>query len=175
MSQKQIVEGRKVYPVVITSYDYPLRDQQILGRLNWRYIIVDEGHRLKNHNSLLSRFVKSCELSDFLVFQSTQVCPCFRALRKFTSANRLLLTGTPLHNSLSELWALLNFLVPEIFDDLEIFESWFNLEDLAGEGGSEKLLEEEKKKKVLSTMHKVCTLPAISFLGFLKRKKKNTF
>lgn len=53
--------------------------------------------------------------------------------------------------------------MPEIFDDLEIFESWFNLEDLAAEGGSEKLLEEEKKKKVLSTMHEVngfkkCTL-----------------
>lgn len=57
MGQKQIVGGRKVYPVVITSYDYPLRDQQVLGKLNWRYIIVDEGHRLKNHNSLLSRSV----------------------------------------------------------------------------------------------------------------------
>ena len=132
VSQKHIIEGHKVYPVVITSYDYPLRDVKVMKKLNWRYIIIDEGHRLKNHNSQLSR-----------------------ALRKYQSANRLLLTGTPLHNSLSELWALLNFLVPEIFDDLEIFESWFNLEDLSREDGSEKVLEEEKKTKILSTMHKI--------------------
>ncbi|KAE8747191.1 hypothetical protein FOCC_FOCC006058 [Frankliniella occidentalis] len=132
MNRKMVVEGHKVYPVIITSYDYPLRDAKHLRKMNWRYIIIDEGHRIKNHNSQLSR-----------------------ALRTYQSANRLLLTGTPLHNSLSELWALLNFLVPEIFDDLEIFESWFRLEDLASEDGSEKVLEEEKKKNVLSTMHKI--------------------
>ncbi|KAK3908753.1 Lymphoid-specific helicase, partial [Frankliniella fusca] len=132
MNRKTVIEGHKAYPVIITSYDYPLRDAKYLRKMNWRYIIIDEGHRIKNHNSQLSR-----------------------ALRTYQSANRLLLTGTPLHNSLSELWALLNFLVPEIFDDLEIFESWFRLEDLASEGGSEKVLEEEKKKSVLSTMHKI--------------------
>lgn len=132
MFQKVVVGGHKMYPVIITSFDYPLRDARVLGKMKWRYIIIDEGHRLKNHNSQLSR-----------------------ALRKYASANRLLLTGTPLHNSLSELWALLNFLVPEIFDDLEIFESWFRIEDLSSEGANEKLLEVEKKKKVLSTMHKI--------------------
>ncbi|XP_034242114.1 lymphocyte-specific helicase-like isoform X2 [Thrips palmi] len=132
MSQKKVVEGHKVYPVIITSYDYPLRDAKFLNKTSWRYIIIDEGHRLKNHNSLLSR-----------------------ALRQYTSANRLLLTGTPLHNSLSELWALLNFLVPEIFDNLEIFESWFRIEDLSDDNASEKVLEEEKKSQILSTMHKI--------------------
>jgi SNF2 family DNA or RNA helicase len=46
---------------------------------------------------------------------------CFvhtRALKSYDAANRLLLTGTPLQNNLAELWSLLNFLLPDIFDDL---------------------------------------------------------
>ena len=45
-------------------------------------------------------------------------------LKKLTSANRLLLTGTPLQNNLCELWSLLNFLLPDIFDDLDAFQEW---------------------------------------------------
>ena len=67
----------------------------------WRYIIVDEGHRLKNLN-----------------------CRLLRELKTYHSANRLLLTGTPLQNNLSELWSLLNFLMPDIFNDLTAFEEW---------------------------------------------------
>ncbi|KAL6532322.1 putative ATP-dependent DNA helicase chr12 [Orobanche gracilis] len=39
---------------------------------------------------------------------------------------RLLLTGTPIQNSLQELWSLLNFLLPNIFNSVENFEEWFN-------------------------------------------------
>lgn len=42
-----------------------------------------------------------------------------RELKTYNTANRLLLTGTPLQNNLSELWSLLNFLLPDIFDDLD--------------------------------------------------------
>jgi len=58
----------------------------------WRYLVVDEGHILKNDMSQVSQ-----------------------ALRKFHFAHALLLTGTPLQNNLHELWALLNFLYPELF------------------------------------------------------------
>ena len=44
---------------------------------------------------------------------------CFsRALKQYDASNRLLLTGTPLQNNLAELWSLLNFLLPNIFNDL---------------------------------------------------------
>jgi ATP-dependent DNA helicase len=65
--------------------------------------VVDEGHRLKNLN-----------------------CKLIIELKKYSTANRLLLTGTPLQNNLAELWSLLNFLMPEIFNDLEVFEEWFD-------------------------------------------------
>jgi ATP-dependent DNA helicase len=68
---------------------------------------VDEGHRLKNLD-----------------------CKLIRELKTYESVNRLLLTGTPLQNNLAELWSLLNFLLPDIFDDLASFQAWFDFEDL---------------------------------------------
>lgn len=69
-----------------------------------RYLIIDEAHRIKNENSLLSKIV-----------------------RFYSSQFRLLITGTPLQNNLHELWALLNFLLPDVFSSSQDFDSWFNL------------------------------------------------
>lgn len=71
------------------------------------------------------------------------------------SMNRLLLTGTPLQNNLSELWSLLNFLLPEIFNDLGTFESWFNIEELQHQHGTEKFLKQEEEKHVLSSLREI--------------------
>ena len=54
-------------------------------------------------------------------------------MREFKSSNRLLLTGTPLQNNLHELWALLNFLLPDVFNSAEDFDAWFNAENLSEE------------------------------------------
>jgi len=70
-----------------------------------------------------------------------------RELKTYTSANRLLLTGTPLQNNLTELWSLLNFLLPDLFDDLEGFQSWFDFSGLHEQGGEEKILAKEKKNQ----------------------------
>jgi SNF2 family DNA or RNA helicase len=53
-------------------------------------------------------------------------------VREFKSANRLLLTGTPLQNNLHELWALLNFLLPDVFNSADDFDSWFSAKDCLG-------------------------------------------
>lgn len=118
------------FPVVCTSYEMVLQDRAVLGKIDWEFIIVDEGHRLKNFESKL-----------------------FRELRQFRSATRLLITGTPLQNNLKELWALLNFLMPTIFKDWEAFESWFDFGDLADEEGTEEFLADQQKQELVRKIH----------------------
>lgn len=69
--------------------------------------------------------------------------------------NRLLLTGTPLQNNLSELWSLLNFLLPDIFDDLAVFESWFDVKELQNDEGTKRILEQESEQRVLSSLREI--------------------
>ncbi|EFX69988.1 hypothetical protein DAPPUDRAFT_202549 [Daphnia pulex] len=126
------IDGVKFYPVVITSFEVVIRETKSLGRLQWRYIIVDEGHRLKNHQ-----------------------CRLVQELKKYPSNNRLLMTGTPLQNNLSELWSLLHFLLPEIFDDLDVFTSWFRVEEFQGSDTDHKIVELERKENVLSMLHQI--------------------
>ncbi|KAL7642291.1 UNVERIFIED_CONTAM: hypothetical protein RMT77_006852 [Armadillidium vulgare] len=122
----------KTCPIVITSYEVVIRDTRFLKKYFWRYLAVDEGHRLKNHKCLL-----------------------VKCLSSFSSTNRVILTGTPLQNNLSELWALLNFLLPDIFDNLDVFESWFEINDMMEEGSEQKIVQQEKEKQILSTLHKI--------------------
>ncbi|OBA23956.1 hypothetical protein METBIDRAFT_30314 [Metschnikowia bicuspidata var. bicuspidata NRRL YB-4993] len=109
--------------IVVTSYEIIIRDFSKFARLSWEYLTVDEGHRLKNFQSVL-----------------------IRSLKKLHVGNRLLLTGTPLQNNLKELWSLLNFILPDIFHDLDLFESWFDFEKLADSSAGE--IEEKEKKKI---------------------------
>ncbi|GMP56492.1 hypothetical protein CsSME_00020957 [Camellia sinensis var. sinensis] len=96
--------GEGKFNVLITHYDLIMRDKAFLKKIHWYYMIVDEGHRLKNHECALARTLVS----------------------GYRIRRRLLLTGTPIQNSLQELWALLNFLLPSIFNSVENFEEWFN-------------------------------------------------
>ncbi|VDO08581.1 unnamed protein product, partial [Brugia timori] len=94
--------------VVLTTYEILLKDKarwlkaykSFLGSFEWAVLAVDEAHRLKNDESLL-----------------------YRSLFEFTTNHRLLVTGTPLQNSLKELWALLHFIMPEKFDSWSEFEA----------------------------------------------------
>lgn len=92
------------FDVALTTYEYLMGrdDRPRLASLPWRYIIVDEGHRLKN---------SGCKLN--------------AELAHYKAAHRLLLTGTPLQNDVRELWSLLNFLQPDLFDSADDFDAWF--------------------------------------------------
>ncbi|XP_067938071.1 lymphocyte-specific helicase-like isoform X2 [Watersipora subatra] len=120
-------------PVVCTSYEVAMVDRQYLMSMHWKYLIVDEGHRIKNAQ-----------------------CRLIKELRLYDSTHRVLLTGTPLQNNLSELWSLLNFLLPEVFDDLDSFEYWFKL-DCLKKDQQQQLIAEEKKRNVLAMLHKIMT------------------
>ena len=117
---KRKLDSAIAYPVVVTSYEICIRDQKQLQDRNWKFLVVDEGHRIKNLNCKLIRYT-NC-LSKLLLHKlrvCARVCANHRVLKSFNAANRLLLTGTPLQNNLAELWSLLNFLLPDIFDDLQ--------------------------------------------------------
>ena len=104
----------ELQPVVVTSYEICMRDQDYLQHRSWKFLVVDEGHRIKNLHCKLIKYVDWCVfmcVSHLFTLSS-------RALKAYDAGNRLLLTGTPLQNNLSELWSLLNFLLPDIFDDL---------------------------------------------------------
>nr|XP_031859137.1 uncharacterized protein CI109_005487 [Kwoniella shandongensis]KAA5526209.1 hypothetical protein CI109_005487 [Kwoniella shandongensis] len=94
------------FNILITTYELVLRERTTLKKFSWEYIIIDEAHRIKNVDSLLSQII-----------------------RTFVSRGRLLITGTPLQNNLQELWALLNFILPDVFSSSEDFDAWFKTKD----------------------------------------------
>ncbi len=130
-AQAQLYRGG--FNVVITTYEFVVRDQPVLSRFHWKYIIIDEGHRMKN---------AKCKLAITLG-------------TKYRSQNRLLLTGTPLQNNLTELWALLNFLLPSIFSSSDTFEQWFQKPFESTTLGDTAELEEEETLLVINRLHQV--------------------
>ncbi|KAA3677467.1 SWI/SNF-related matrix-associated actin-dependent regulator of chromatin subfamily A member 2/4 [Paragonimus westermani] len=117
--------------VLLTTYEYIIKDKSALSKVKWKYMIIDEGHRMKNHH---------CKL--------TQVLNTY-----YTAPYRLLLTGTPLQNKLPELWALLNFLLPTIFESVNTFEQWFNAPFAAT--GEKVELNQEETLLIIRRLHKV--------------------
>eukprot|EP01033_Poteriospumella_lacustris_P015756 gene15755-11280_t len=133
------------FPIVITSFELCIADRNFLEKYVWQYIILDEGHRIKNRN-----------------------CRLIRDLKTFQSTSRLLLTGTPIQNSLEELWSLLNFCSPMIFDDLDVFKSWFGFRNIGSETRIEDILDEEQRDHIVTKLHDILR-PFV-----LRRMKKDT-
>ncbi|CAI4392690.1 CIC_collapsed_G0026780.mRNA.1.CDS.1 [Saccharomyces cerevisiae] len=129
--QHQIRIGN--FDVLLTTYEYIIKDKSLLSKHDWAHMIIDEGHRMKNAQSKLS----------------------FTISHYYRTRNRLILTGTPLQNNLPELWALLNFVLPKIFNSAKTFEDWFNT-PFANTGTQEKLeLTEEETLLIIRRLHKV--------------------
>ncbi|KAL7809682.1 SNF2 family N-terminal domain-containing protein [Trichoderma aethiopicum] len=125
-----------VWNVCITSYQLVLQDQQVFRRRRWHYMILDEAHNIKN-------------------FKSQR----WQTLLGFNTHSRLLLTGTPLQNNLTELWSLLFFLMPAEngvggFADLQEFHDWFRKpESQILESGRDQM--DDEAKAIISKLHKV--------------------
>ena len=121
------------FDVIIASYEIIIREKATFRKFDWEYLVIDEAHRIKNEESMLSQ-----------------------VLREFRSKNRLLITGTPLQNNLHELWALLNFLLPDIFSSSQDFDSWFSSESTT----------DDNQDKIVKQLHTVLR-------PFLLRRIKN--
>ena len=78
-------------------------------------------------------------------------CKLIRELKFIPTANKLLLTGTPLQNSLPELWSLLHFLLPDVFTSLSQFQGWFDFETNENENATDE--EASKRVKVVEKLH----------------------
>ena len=79
---------------------------KFLSRIRFSYFVLDEAHKIKNDEALFSEVV-----------------------RQIRTSHKLLLTGTPLSNQLTEVWSLLNFTMPTIFNSKETFEQFFGHDD----------------------------------------------
>jgi ATP-dependent helicase STH1/SNF2 len=131
LQQEKIRQGK--FQVLLTTYEYIIKDRPILSKIKWFHMIIDEGHRMKNTQSKLSATITN--------YYSTRF--------------RLILTGTPLQNNLGELWAMLNFVLPTIFKSVKTFDEWFNT-PFANTGGQDKMeLNEEEQILVIRRLHKV--------------------
>ncbi|KAL8766188.1 MAG: hypothetical protein Q9209_006953 [Squamulea sp. 1 TL-2023] len=124
-------KGEK-FPVVCTSYEICMKDKKYLANYHWKFIVVDEGHRLKNFN-----------------------CKLVKELKQYPTESRMILTGTPLQNNLSELWSLLNFLLPEAFSDLEKFEEIFDFTAAQDEDSNENKATQRRRQETINSLHTI--------------------
>lgn len=116
-SHKRMYRKDSEFQVCVTSYETLTVDEKYFSRVKWQYLVLDEAQAIKNSNSTR-----------------------WRALLQFPCRNRLLLTGTPLQNKLSELWSLLHFIMPTIFDSHAEFADWF-AKDIEGHAQNNKILD----------------------------------
>lgn len=87
------------FDVLITPYHSAINCFQTLKKIPWEVFIIDEAHKIKNDEAILTETTK-----------------------EYDAKFKLLLTGTPLSNNLRELWSLLNFIMPELFHDRKLFD-----------------------------------------------------
>ncbi|WMV19388.1 hypothetical protein MTR67_012773, partial [Solanum verrucosum] len=115
------------FHICITTYRLVIQDSKVFKRKKWRYLILDEAHLIKNWKSQR-----------------------WQTLLNFNSKRRILLTGTPLQNDLMELWSLMHFLMPHIFQSHQEFKDWFCNPISGMVEGQEKV-----NKEVVDRLHNV--------------------
>ncbi|ROT35575.1 hypothetical protein SODALDRAFT_337521 [Sodiomyces alkalinus F11] len=112
------------FHVCVTSYQLVVSDVAYFQKMRWQYMILDEAQAIKSSQS--SRW---------------------KSLLNFHCRNRLLLTGTPIQNNMQELWALLHFIMPSLFDSHDEFSEWFS-KDIESHAQSNTKLNEDQLKRL---------------------------
>ncbi|GFW33581.1 chromatin-remodeling ATPase INO80 [Trichonephila clavipes] len=126
-SQTDLHTENASFHVLITSYQLVVQDVKYFQRIKWQYMVLDEAQAIKSTSSQR-----------------------WKILLSFNCRNRLLLTGTPIQNSMAELWALLHFIMPTLFDSHDEFNEWFS-KDIESHAENKTVIDE----KHLSRLHKI--------------------
>ncbi|XP_027348851.1 chromatin-remodeling ATPase INO80-like isoform X2 [Abrus precatorius] len=115
INPKDLYRREAKFHILITSYQLLVSDEKYFRRVKWQYMVLDEAQAIKSSTSIR-----------------------WKTLLSFNCRNRLLLTGTPIQNNMAELWALLHFIMPTLFDSHEQFNEWFSkgIENHAEHGGT---------------------------------------
>ncbi|KAG2393435.1 hypothetical protein C9374_006966 [Naegleria lovaniensis] len=115
------------FHVCITSYNLVVQDKIMFKRKKWHYLILDEAHHIRNFKG-----------------------QTWQSLLNFNTERRLLLTGTPLQNNVMELWSLMHFIMPHVFQSHSEFKDWFS-NSIQGmvEG------KQEMNKELISRLHTI--------------------
>ncbi|GBE60141.1 DEAD-box family helicase [Babesia ovata] len=136
------------FNVCIASYATVVQDSYILKRKSWVYMVLDEAQNIKNFHSKR-----------------------WQTLLTFNTQGRILLTGTPLQNSLQELWSLMHFILPDVFTSHSEFKEWFS--DPLTESIEREQMNGEGNKQDLQTSHLVKKLHTVLRPYLLRRLKKD--
>ncbi|PHH91025.1 hypothetical protein CDD83_1918 [Cordyceps sp. RAO-2017] len=128
--------------IVVTSYDVCRNDTDILEKFNWNYMVLDEGHLIKNPKAKITQAVK-----------------------RFLSNHRLILTGTPIQNNVLELWSLFDFLMPGFLGAEKVFLDRFAKPIAASRYSKASSKEQEAGALAIEALHK-------QVLPFLLRRLK---
>ncbi|KAK9065708.1 hypothetical protein SSX86_015109 [Deinandra increscens subsp. villosa] len=115
INPKRLYRREAGFHILVTSYQLLVSDEKCFRRVKWQYMVLDEAQAIKSSSSIR-----------------------WKTLLSFNCRNRLLLTGTPIQNNMAELWALLHFIMPTLFDSHEQFNEWFSrgIENHAEHGGT---------------------------------------
>ena len=108
-SPEALKKALKDVDLVLTTYGLLQRDSEVLDKVDWQGVVIDEAQAIKNHNAK----------------QSMAARDLGRAMKG--SRFRIALTGTPVENRVSELWALMDFLNPKVLGDEPFFRQRYRL------------------------------------------------
>jgi SNF2 family DNA or RNA helicase len=109
--------------ILITTYGLVREDKEIYDNINFKTIIIDEAQNIKNVNTNITKTVKSLK-----------------------AEARFALTGTPIENSILELWSIFDFIMPGLLIDLNTFDKKYKVRDF-DDDGNDKI---ERLKKIIS-------------------------
>ena len=125
-NQENLHTKKSSFHIVVTSYQIVVTDYKYFTRQSWMYMVLDEAQAIKSASSQR-----------------------WKMLLDFKCRGRLLLSGTPIQNTMAELWSLLHFVMPALFDSHDEFKEWFS-KDIEGHAEGTKGKVDEKQ---MSRLH----------------------